>query len=124
VPNQQWGIHCPAVKESFCLGSDSGRSLFRLNYFILMFPPDHQLVAIIELTNMRLIMAKGKKALAKGEFLNFIGVVMLCTRFEFGERASLWSTTTAWSKYQPAACFGKKLEWFGSALMNFGATLP
>jgi hypothetical protein len=65
----------------------------RLNYFFLMFPPN-QLVAMIELTNVKL-MAKGAKALTKGEMLKFIGVVILCTRFEFGERASLWSTTAS-----------------------------
>jgi hypothetical protein len=41
---------------------------------------------MIELANVKL-MAKGAKALMKGEMLKFIGMVMLCTCFEFRERA-------------------------------------
>jgi hypothetical protein len=44
-----------------------------------MFPPD-QMAPKIELTNEKLL-AKGAKALTKGEMLKFIGVIMLCTGF-------------------------------------------
>jgi hypothetical protein len=77
----------------------------RFNYFFLMFPPD-QMEAMIKFTNGNKLLAKGAKALTKGEMLKFIGVVMLCTRFEFRERASLWLTTVS-GKYRPAACFDK-----------------
>jgi hypothetical protein len=60
---------------------------------------------MIGLTSAK-FMATGAKALTKGEMLKFIGIVMLCTRFEFRERASLWSTTAS-DKYQPAAFFDK-----------------
>ncbi len=74
----------------------------RLNHFFLLFPPN-QMSVMVELTNAKL-MAKGAKAVTKGEMLKFIGVVMLCTRFEFRERASLWSTTVS-GKYQPTSSF-------------------
>jgi hypothetical protein len=44
-------------------------------------------------------------AMTHGELLRFIGVLLLSNRFEFGSRASLWSTIG--SKYIPAASFGK-----------------
>jgi hypothetical protein len=56
------------------------------------------MVAMIEFTNEKLV-AKVVKPLTKGEMLKFIGVVMLCTPFEFRERASLWSTTATSSLF-------------------------
>jgi hypothetical protein len=105
VPNQEGGIHCPAINKWFCLGSNLSSLLSWLNYFFLIFPPD-QFAAMIKLSNLK-FMAQGKEVQTKSVFLKFIGVVMLYTScFEFGERVPLWSST-AWNKYQSAACFGK-----------------
>jgi hypothetical protein len=102
VPNKQWAIRCPLTDDIFRPGSDSGRSVSRLNYFLLLFPPD-QMVAMIELTNEKLV-AKGAKALTKGEMLKFIAIVMLCTRFEFRERASLDRKPEVGCEIQNTAC--------------------
>jgi Transposase IS4 len=40
-----------------------------------------------------------------GEILKFFGIMILCTKFEFRSRSSLWSTTSV-SKYIPAPSFG------------------
>lgn len=42
----------------------------------------------------------------RGEILKFFGVIILATRFEFGSRASLWSTTAS-AKYEQAPAFGR-----------------
>ncbi len=74
----------------------------RLNHFFLLFPPN-QMSVMIELTDVKL-MAKGAKAVTKGEMLKFIGAVMLCTRFEFRERASLWSMAAGKHRRSKCGC--------------------
>jgi hypothetical protein len=69
-----------------------------------MFPPS-ELQLILRLTNSQLRSA-GLKETTKGEILKFFGVIILATRFEFGDRASLWSSTAP-SKYVPAPSFGQ-----------------
>ncbi len=41
-----------------------------------------------------------------GELLKWFGVLVLITRFEFGNRRDLWSNSTAPFKYIPAPDFG------------------
>ena len=38
--------------------------------------------------------------------IKWFGIIILATRFEFGDRSSLWSTVSQ-SKYRPAPDFGK-----------------
>ena len=42
-----------------------------------------------------------------GGLLKYFGIMILATRYEFGSRADLWSTTNT-SKYVEAPCLGKK----------------
>ena len=42
----------------------------------------------------------------KNELLQYFGVLLLCTRFEVGDRTDLWNTKSA-SKYIPCARFGQ-----------------
>ena len=46
-----------------------------------------------------------KNYTAAGEIVNFFGVMLLVTQFEFGSRASLWNNTST-NKYIPAPSFG------------------
>ena len=69
-----------------------------------MFPPD-QLAEMVRLTNKKL-RAANRRETTRGEILKFFGIVVLCTCFEFQSRENLWSTTAP-SKYRPAACFDR-----------------
>ena len=84
-------------------GGDHQNSYSRLEYFLMLFPPQ-QLQLILQLTNNGLAMAR-KNYTTAGEIVKFFGVMLLVTRFEFGSRASLWSNVTT-NKYIPAPSFG------------------
>ena len=84
-------------------GGDHQNSYSRLEYFLMLFPPQ-QLQLILQLTNNELGMAR-KNYTTAGEIVKFFGVMLLVTRFEFGSRASLWSNMTT-NKYIPAPSFG------------------
>jgi hypothetical protein len=103
VAFRDWSIRT-VVGHSLGPGSDPGNTFSRLDYFLLMFPPD-QLLTIVTLTSENLLL-KTKAATTPGEVLKFFGVLILVTRFEFSARASLWSNTAP-SKYEPAPSFGK-----------------
>jgi hypothetical protein len=103
VPYREWSIRT-VVGYSLGPGSDARKSFSRLDYFLLMFPPE-QLSTIVTLTSENLL-SKSKVATTPGEVLKFFGVLILVTRFEFSARASLWSNMAP-SKYQPAPSFGK-----------------
>jgi hypothetical protein len=98
-----WGMR-DSIGNIHGPGTDRGRHLSRLDYFLMSFPPK-QLSKMIRLTNRALIAASRKQA-TKGELLKYFGVMILCTRYEFTSRASLWSTTAP-SKYVNAAALGK-----------------
>ena len=84
-------------------GGDHQNSYSRLEYFLMLFPPQ-QLQLILQLTNNELAMAR-KNYTTAGEIVKFFGVMLLVTCFEFGSRASLWSNVTT-NKYIPAPSFG------------------
>ena len=69
----------------------------------MLFPPE-QLQLILQLTNIELTMMR-KNYTTAGEIVKFFGVMLLVTRFEFGYRASLWSSMTT-NKYISAPSFG------------------
>jgi hypothetical protein len=85
-------------------GSQLSQTMSRLDFFLLMFP-DEQLKAMIALTNVELKKVKLPDT-NLSEVLKFFGILILSTRFEFGRRSELWSTTAP-SKYRPAPCFGR-----------------
>ena len=84
-------------------GGDHQNSYSRLEYFLMLFPPQ-QLQLILQLAKNKLAMAR-KTYTTAGEIVKFFGVMLLVTRFEFGSRASLWSNVTT-NKYIPAPSFG------------------
>ena len=74
-----------------------------LEYFLMLFPPE-QLELILQLTNNELAMARKNYTMA-GEIVEFFGVMLLITWFEFGSWASIWSNMTT-NKYIPVPVFG------------------
>jgi hypothetical protein len=101
--HRPWGMR-DAIGVVHGPGTDPGRRVSRLEYFMMAFPPA-QLSTMLRLTNLALI-AGSRKITTKGELLKYFGVMILCTRYEFTSRASLWSTTAP-SKYVSAAGLGK-----------------
>ena len=123
VHDQEWFVDDPATRlpvngnYHFCnwaiktrmgymlgRGGDHQNSYSRLEYFLMLFPPE-QLQLILQLTNNELAMVR-KTYTTAGEIVKFFGVMLLVTRFEFGSRASLWSNMTT-NKYIPAPSFGQ-----------------
>ena len=136
VHDQEWFVDDPAMKlpvngnYHFCnwaintrmgymigQGGDHQNSYSRLEYFLMLFPPE-QLQLILQLTNNELAMARKNYTMA-GEIVKFFGVMLLVTRFEFGSQASLWSNTST-NKYIPAPSFGltgMPRKWFDDLWM-------
>jgi len=90
--------------NDFYPGSDSGKELRPLDFFMAVMPMK-QLREMEKNTSASLI-ATGKAPTSIGEILKWIGVNILATRYEFGDRASLWNRTPT-SKYVPAKNFGE-----------------
>ena len=122
VHDQEWFVDDPATKlpvngnyhscnwavktrMGYMLGQggDHQNSNSRLEYFLMLFPPE-QLQLILQLTNNGLAMARKNYTMA-GEIVKFFGVMLLVTWFEFGSRASFWSNMST-NKYIPAPSFG------------------
>ena len=87
------------------VNTDKARCMSRLDFFLLMFPPEH-LTRIIAMTNEQL-RSKERKEITKGELLKFFGVIILGTRLEFGSRSDLWAMTSL-SSFIDAPKFGEK----------------
>ena len=136
VHDQEWFVDDPATKlpengnyhscnwavktrMEYMLGrgGDHQNSYSRLEYFLMLFPPE-QLQLILQLTNNELAMAR-KNYTTAGEIVKFFGVMLLVDRFEFGSQASLWSNVTT-NKYIPAPSFGltgMPWKWFDDLWM-------
>ena len=69
-----------------------------------MFPED-QLKMMIKETNI-VLRKKNMENLELSELLKLLGIYILTTRFEFGQRSELWSTIAP-RKYRTAPAFGK-----------------
>lgn len=87
IPKRAWRVQRPDG-QSISFGR-APRDMKPLDYFLLMFPPEH-LLDISEATTRRL-QARASKPTSPGELLRFFGILVLMTRVEFGERRSLWS---------------------------------
>ena len=85
-------------------GCEEGKNTTRLEYFILMFPPN-QLTEMLRLTN-RELKEKEEKSMKFGEMVEFMGICIIITRFQFLSRQYLWSQTAP-SKYVPAFKLGQ-----------------
>ena len=102
---KEWGITTAVGEKVFASNREKADEFSRLDLFLMMFPPDH-LRTIAELTNRQLQKLGNEVApTTRQEILKFFGICILATKFEFGNRRDLW-TTTAPTKYRPAPCFG------------------
>ena len=85
-------------------GGDTGGQLSRLDYFLMMFPPD-ALRHIITLTNAQLS-KRNLDEMDVAEFLRWYGVVLLISRCEFSTRRELWAARSH-SKFLPSVELGR-----------------
>ena len=100
VPRRYWTV---AHVTGYSIAENQGVSgLTPYDYFTWMFPMSH-LPTIVTQTNMNL--ARYSKALTTpDEILRFFGVLVLMTRYEYGDRRNLWKTTST-NKYLAAPNF-------------------
>ena len=115
-PNTEFPVNGTFVKKTWKMtdqyngaeytpGCDPKKEIRPIDFFMAVFPKK-QLALMVEETSRRLT-AAGKPKLTKGELLKWFGILILITRFEFGERDHLWRTTS-FCKYIPAPNFGEK----------------
>lgn len=103
IPRREWYTY-DQLGNRIHPGSGAGRNMSRLDFFLAMFPPD-QFTALFELTNIQL--AKHNEPLTtRSEILKLLGVIILITRFKFGDRRDLWKKESGF-KYRTAANLGQ-----------------
>jgi hypothetical protein len=104
VPYREWGVRLP-TGGVWREGCNSDETISRLDVFLQMFPV-RQLNDMMLFTNQQL-RKKNYRDTTKTEILKFLGVLILCTRYEWNNRSDLWAET-ANSKYEMAPQLGKK----------------
>jgi len=111
VATQSWSVRALSGEVIHEEGDSIGPGRSRKPYdcFMAMFPLK-QMVLMVRLTSTKLA-ARGMRPTTGGELLNFIGVTVLATRYEFCARADLWATkssqikpgrTHLWRAHRPA----------------------
>ena len=103
LAERRWSLKT-CTGDILTAGCELGKIMSRLDYFLLMFPPQ-QMLAIVRLTNNNL-REKNIPLTSNGEILRYFGVCILATRYQFASRRDLWSTSSRY-KYQYAPSFGK-----------------
>ena len=103
-----WRLTCQYTGREFTPGCDrDNKDVKIIDYFMAVFP-SKQLKLMVDETNLKLTTAlRPHPRTTKGEVLKWMGILLLITRFEFGDKRDLWSTKPS-SKYVPAANFGEK----------------
>jgi Transposase IS4 len=104
IPYREWGLRIP-TGETWREGVNGDESITRLEVFLQLFPP-RQLSDLFTLTNVQL-RAKHYRETTKTELLKFIGVIILCTKYEWNNRSDLWAEHPA-SKYEVSPQIGKR----------------
>jgi hypothetical protein len=116
VARRTWKFIDQYDGRQYTPGCDVNKEWGPYDYFMAVFPKN-QLSHMLALTNTKIrqhndsiteLAGLKKEALTTiGEILRWMGVCILITRYEFGERASLWSKHPT-SKYVNAPDFGSK----------------
>ena len=104
-PRRTWKLHCQYTDREFTPGCDPESKIEAIEFFMALFPKE-QLKMMVEKTSEKL-QSNGHPKLTKGELLKWFGVLLLITRYEFGERKELWNTE-ARCKFIPAPNFGER----------------
>ena len=81
--HKTWKLTCQYSGTDVTPGCDLAKQFSPLDFFMAVFPKK-QLSMMVEETSAKL-QKEGKPRLTKGELLKWIGVLVLITRFEFGE---------------------------------------
>jgi Transposase IS4 len=100
-----WKLTCQYTAKEFTPMCDEGKDITAMEFFMAVFPAK-QLSLMVEETNKNLV-KDGKAKTTKGEVLKWLGVLLLITRFEFGDRSNLWNTQSR-CKYIPCPNFGDR----------------
>jgi hypothetical protein len=102
-----WKFVCQYTGEAFTPGCDNAvnTDFTPYDFFMAVFPRK-QLKDMVRNTSANL-KAQGKPEITTGELLKWFGITILITRYEFGDRASLWSTEPP-NKYIPAPSIGTR----------------
>ena len=100
-----WKMICQYSGKEYIPGCDGNKDISAFDFFMTVFPKS-QLNLMLEETNKKLV-KEGQSKMTKGELLKWFGVLLLITRFEYGERAQLWSNKSH-CKFIPAPNFGEK----------------
>ena len=88
-PFRQWFLRT-TIGSNLTPGCEEGKNFSCLDYFLLFFPPNH--LRWMKLYISQQLVKNGYKSTTKGEIIIWFGIIILGTCFEFGDRASLWST--------------------------------
>ena len=102
-PFCQWFLRT-TIAINLTPGYEDGKTISCLDYFLLLSPLNH--IRCITLYTFRQLVKYIEKGNTKGEMIKSCEIIILATHFEFGDRASLWSTVSQ-SKYRSAPNFGK-----------------
>jgi Transposase IS4 len=109
VPCRIWKMICQFTGNEYTPGCDNAHDnkykFTAYDFFLSCFPKD-QLKSMVELTSASLRDAN-KQPTSVGELLKWFGITILITRFEFGQRSSLWSKDFG-SKYIPSPSIGER----------------
>jgi Transposase IS4 len=103
---KSWKLTCQYTgKEYTPLCDHDNKDIEAIEFFMAVFP-SKQLSLMVEQASEKL-RREGKAKLTKGELLKWFGVLLLITRFEFGDRSNLWQSKSH-CKFIPAANFGER----------------
>jgi len=95
----------PGCDANYNRDNDNTSKYTPYNFFMACFPGD-QLKSMVDLTSIALRVA-GLPSTTTGKILKWLGITVLITRFQFADRASLWSCDPP-SKYVPSPNIGAK----------------
>jgi Transposase IS4 len=104
-PRRTWKLFCQYTDREFTPGCDPHGKVSALEFFMAVFPKEQLRKMVAETSDV--LQKNGHPKVTKGELLKWFGILLLITRFEFGERKDLWNTTSR-CKYIPAPNFGER----------------
>ena len=90
-PFRQWFLRT-TIGSKLTPGCEERKTFSRLDYFLLLLPPNQ--IRWTTLYTYQQLAKHGEEGTTKGEIIKWFGIIILATRFEFGDRANLWSTVS------------------------------
>ena len=101
---RQWSMR-DASGNLHGTGTDYNGTFTRLDYFLMALPAT-AISHFVKCTSARLF-SRGKAPTDWNEALRFFGILILGTRFDFGDRRSLWKVHSNYGRFDRAANFGE-----------------